>query len=339
MIDSDIATTVSSVNGKELRKSVKRKLDENEEKFDEEFEWMTFCQVKKRYRQVKKTKWRMFEDYESLLINLGKKIYLIDENVFLDNIKCKLKKIQKRAIDYVSIWDARTVKEALNWLAVHPEEECRRSFVQLVLKEQPEKNFSEALEQVCKAWDKIHNVYTYKELFNDDVKSKKVKLQYCNWLGTKIKERNVTLHKYWDLVYGLEARLSSDLVDFNLLEYRFRSELLFHADHAIDYVSLWDARTAEEALNWLIGLRNRFFATQFIEFVCVEQPEKNFWEALKRVCKAWDDIRKVYTYEELWDDDDDDENTDDDVNDDNDKSDQVKLKYCDWLRVKIKTVS
>ena len=294
------------------KNSIKRKLN------SEEVQWMSRDYAK--YRRVTKNKWQRMlfcYDYEILLLQLVSKT---DKDISFDTMKCRLKKTQKRAIDYVGIWDARTVKEALKWLAAHHEEDCRRSFVQLVLKEQPEKNFFEALERVCKAWDKIRNVYTYKELFNDDAKSDKIKLEYCDWLGTDIKERDVMLYKYWDLVDWLEENLSSHLV--SRLEFMLWSESsLFRAEHAIDYVGIWDAKTTEEALNWIVVVGNRYFARHFVELVFVEQPETNFWEALERVCKAWNDIRKVYTYEEL-----------NNVENDNDKNVKVKLHYCDWLK-------
>ena len=49
-----------------------------------------------------------------------------------------------------------------------------------------------------------------------------------------------------------------------------------------------------------------------------EQPEKNVWEALQRVCKAWKVIRSQYSHQELF-------------HDEDAKSDEIKLKYCNWL--------
>ena len=306
MADNDIAATFNSVSDNDSRKSVKRK-------FEEEKNWMSSYGVRKRYLQKKKMKllgWDKLPRFEHdhLISRLASKIYSPDKDIgsIKYEIESKLETEQKYAIDFVGIWDATMVEEALTYFAaVNMEEDYRRRFVELVLKEQPGKNFSEALERVCKAWEDIRKEYTYEELFYDDAKSDKVKLEYCDWLRTEIKERDVTFYTFFELAEKV-------FLDFR----KFK--------HSIDYVGYLDARTAHEALNWLAVMGNRDFACKFMEFVLLEQPEKSFWEALERVCKAWDDIRKVYTYKELFN---------DDV-----KNDKAKMEFCDWL-TKTKTVS
>ena len=332
MADNDIAVTANSVsdNDYDSRKSEKRKLEE------EKFELMSYDQKRMRYFEVKKITWENmtmkkisfwdtnmlpFYYYDKLMYKLVKKIDSSnkDKDDIEYEIEDKLKTRQKYAIDYVGIWDARTVEEALNWFAATYIEDCLRRFVELVLKEQPEKNFSEALERVCKAWNKIRESFTYEELFNDDAKSEKVKLEYCDWLGTEIKERDVTLYKYGELWNPLrEKLLLPDYVYFGEMLSDFR----FYARHSIDYVGIWDARTVEEALSWMVVFGDREAICRFIELVLLEQPEKNFSEALERVCKTWDDIRKVYTYEELFNN-----------KGRNRKSNKVKFEYCDWLKI------
>ena len=327
MADNDITVTVNSVSDDDSRKSVKRKLEEDK------FDWMSSFRVRRRYRKEKKLDTLPYRDHWSLMDQLIQKIDSSNKDRYEKerDIKYKLRTIQKKAIDYVAIWDARTVEEALNWFAaVNMGEDYRRKFVELVLKEQPGKNFSEALERVCKAWDDIRKVYKYEELFYNDTKSDKVKLEFCDWLGTETKERDVTLYKYQEMVDRLKEKLSPDFVESHALEMMLRDPSF--TEHAIDYVGVWDARTAQEALNWLAVLSNRESTREFVEFVLVEQPEKSFWEALEKVCKTWDDIRQVYTYEELF-------IETDDYDVEKGKSDKVKLEYCDWLRTEKKTVS
>ena len=309
MADNDIAVTVNSVKDEKASRSLKRKLDE-----DEDDHYLNRLELRKQYFQVKKIHLG-FEDYERLLSEL-RRAHSFDDKKDFSLLRHKVKKIQKRAIDYVGIWDARTVEKALNWLAVHPEEDCRRSFVQVVLKEQPEKNFSKALKRVCEAWDEIRDVYTYRELFDDKAKSDKVKLEKCDWLGTETKERDVIFHNYRDLVDRLEEKWTGNINDFIFLDYSLSTDRYLQAKYAIDYVSVWDARTAEEALNWLVVVPNRFLARQVIESVCVEQPGRNFWKALDEVCRAWDGIRKWYWYEEMLF---------------LDTANKVKLRECCWL--------
>ena len=334
MTDNDKTATVNSVT--DLRKPVKRKLEEKK------FECMNYLQKRMRYLKVKTKIWedmkmeKKFSDtntlplsyHEELWYKLLQKIDFSkeDKDDIERKIEDKMRIIQKYAIDYVGIWDARTVEEALNWFAVADmEEDCLCRFVELVLKEQPEKNFSEALERVCKAWDDIRKVYRYEELLNDDAKSEKVKLEYCDWLGTETKERDVTLYKYKELWDPLrEKLLLPDDVDLG----QMLSDLKFYGRHSIDYVIIWDARAAEEVLNWIVVFRNPDITRRFIELVLIEQPEKNFSEALERVCKAWNDIRKVYTYKELFN-----------KNWKNRKYEKVKFEYCDWLRTEKKAVS
>ena len=297
----------------EIERQLHKEDDNREEMEDLDYNLLCRDQVRKRYHQVKK-KDLNFEDYKSLCLQLKKELRWWSYKDFdsLQKLKktdkrveYKLKKTYKRAIDYVGVWDARTVEKAWNWFLVLPHEDFRRRFVELVLKEQPEKNFSEALERVCKAWDDIRKVYTYSELLEDDTKSEKKKLQYCDWLETKTG------------------------IDLTVLEYILQLHEHEYFEYAIDYVLVWDAITGEEnaitvdeAWKWIIALPIRNLATEFVELVCVEQPEKNFWEALKRVCKAVAEIRKAYTYQELF------------AYKENDESfrDKLRLKYCDWLR-------
>ena len=327
MINDDIAVVLmmdSIYDSKptKMRNSIKRKIDDKRE-----FTWLDDDEVLKQYSQVTNKSGLSIFSYEELLNRLYYEFLFekIDYEIF-DNFESfydfvsKFNKLQKRAIDYVSLWDAKTPEVALNWLVSHPEEECRRNFVELVLKEQPEKNFWEALERVCEAWNIIRCNYSYNELYDNDVKSDEVKLLYCKWLETETKTRNVELHTFHKLVELLQVKLLPEKINTDINNFF----LDCNRKHAIDYVCFLDAERPEEALNWLISCDIQDFRVQFVYSVCIEQPKKNFWEALKRVCKARNKIRKKYSYKEVFNNDED--------------SKKVKLKYCRWLRVEKKPV-
>lgn len=214
----------------------------------------------------------------------------------------RLEQLQKRAIDYVSLWDARTPEMALNWLISHPDRRCRYNFVELVLEEQPEKNFWEALEQICKAWNAIRNKYSYLELFYNKIKSDEVKLQYCDWLLTTEREkRNVKLYTFHELLDRLREKLLPEKINDSDFE-DFYSRI-YEKFYAISYVCYFDVKTPEEAFNWMISLNDQYLRRQFLYFVRLEQPEKNFWETLKWLCKTRNNIRSEYSYNELFNND------------------------------------
>lgn len=80
--------------------------------------------------------------------NLQKHLPEVSQNALAK----KFRRLKDHAIDYVALSDAQTPLQALNWLIVTPTQASRVDFIKLVLEEQPEKNFWEALECVCEAW-------------------------------------------------------------------------------------------------------------------------------------------------------------------------------------------
>lgn len=109
---------------------------------------------------------------------------------------------------------------------------------------------------------------------------------------------------------GIHEDLQDQIFNYDNICY-FRS---------IDYISFWDATTPEEVLNWMLYL-GEFQRKVFVRMACREQPKKNFWEALQRVCGVWSTIREKYSYKELYI--------------DPIKCQEIMLKHCDWLRVDV----
>ena len=316
---------------------LKRKLNDQEES---ESQWMDYKRLKKQYFQVTGNFNLEVSDFDNLLHTLHAKLLLVFENeeeiksfryceIAFDHMKARIKQCQKRAIDYVALWDAKTPETALNWLISHPDRDCRYNFVKLLLKEQPDKNFWEALQRVCKAWKDMRSQYSYQELFYDeDAKSDEIKLKYCNWLKTDKLEKkpSIKLYRYKELVKRLYQRLShkkmysdDDVKSFYL---KFKKQFDQKCEtYAINYMYLCNARTPEKALNWIISHHSETFRRDFVYKVQLEQPKKNFWEALIRVYEATKNLNlySQYSYEELF-------------NLDKNDKDSIMLEYCDWLR-------
>lgn len=293
-------------------------------KAENEFCWMTSWELRESYRKhynLKRSQVPSLIDCEdSLLEDLNKKVPEVDESL--------LRKFCKRekdwAIDYVAAWDAQTALQVLNWLIVIPSHNCRVSFIRKVKAEQPNKTFWQALEALCEAWSNIRKEHTYREVFYHEIKIETFQ-RFWPWKCVLVKPPQLLLIERRKPPFLNMADLLTDLMykvkDIDIYE-KMEETLLdtngFFYEYSIDYVSAMDAITPEEILNWMLYF-GEYQRRCSVRTVLIEQPEKNFWEALQRVCHSWKQIRAEYSHKELYK--------------DPIKCKEIKLQHCDWLKV------
>lgn len=143
----------------------------------------------------------LIQDYKNLLNHLDDKLSSVIKNNKMKNCQSTLEYLEmsidqpkKYVIDYISLWDTWIPQLALNWLISHPRENWRFNFVDLLLKEQPDKNFWEALQDICKIWNDLRSKYSYNELIAPENKKKIDSILFW-FYWSKVKSASIFLFK------------------------------------------------------------------------------------------------------------------------------------------------